>query len=426
MKKTLRVLTLVVILSLSMVFCAVAAEDTIEVAINDSYIDFTDAAPIAMNGRTMVPVRAMFEALDAEVDYDVETQVITASFPNGNVMTLAIGSTELTVTPKGGEPETTVMDVEPWVDVNLSRTYIPARFVAEATGLDVNWDGTNRVVHVTDWAALAVEFDKNFSILNELSTVSAEMPKGKSISMDMSMEIDVEGEQLSILADLCASETVVSGSLDITSNIAGIEELSTALIINMDTNKLYLELNDIAPLVGMTFEGGNIWGSLDISLLLDPAMLALSAEQDEMTVGEAIVMATGMTYTEEMGVSPTTFATMINDVATSVYGDNVIKKTVSGTKTTYSFDSDLGDMMEAAMKISGEEVELNMTGKFEMTYVVDGGKMVDMTMNFTMDMPEDGMAMAFNMALGNEKPLTAAPEGAVIIDMSDLLAGMPL
>jgi len=424
MKKTLRVLALVVILSLSMVFCAVAADDTIKVAINDSYIDFTDATPIAMNGRTMVPVRAMFEALGAEVGYDANTKVVTATFPDGSIMTLTVGSTGLTVTPKGGKPVTTVMDVEPWVNTTLNRTYIPARFVAEATGLDVNWDSTNRIVHVTDWAALAAEFNKNFTVMNELNTVSGKLPAGKSMSVDMSMDIAVDGEQMSMAFDLCATDAAMSGSLDITSNIPGMEKISTALIANLETNKIYLELNDLAPLMGMAFEGGNVWGSLDFGLLVDPAMLALSVEQSDITIGEALTMATAMIYTEDMGMSPTTFATFVNDVAVTVYGDDVVKKTVSGTKTTYAFASDMGDLMAVAHKMAGEPLDANVTGSFTMTYVVNSGKVADMTMNLTMNMPDDGVAMKFTAVLGNEKPLTATPAGAVIIDMNDLLGGI--
>ena len=49
---------------------AVWAGSGIKVSVDGAYISFTDAEPIISNGRTMVPVRAVFEAMGAEVDFN--------------------------------------------------------------------------------------------------------------------------------------------------------------------------------------------------------------------------------------------------------------------------------------------------------------------------------------------------------------------
>ena len=422
MKKTLKVLTLVVVLSLSMVFCAVAAEDSIKVAINDSYIDFTDAAPIAMDGRTMVPVRAIFEAMDAEVGYDAETQVITATFTDGSVMTLTIGSDELVVIPKDGEPVATVMDVTPWIDTAANRTYIPARFVAEATGLAVDWDGINRVVHVTDYAALAAEFGENLTIYNELMAVSGEMPKGKNIFMDMTMSMDVEDVAVDFTAKLNMSDTAFTGTIDLTTNMPEMEKLSTVLAANMDEQMLYVKLNDIAPLLGLAGPAtGDFWGTMDLSSLIDPALLEVDATKASSDVAEMFETILSTSYSPDMGVSPTTFARMMNDLIVSFFGDDVATKTTVGGKTTYKFDADMAGIndMIAAM---GEAMPAAVNGKMVAVYVVENKAVVDMTMDMTIKMDVEGEVMDMTIKLGLTTDPVTMPKATDAVDLMELLA----
>ena len=424
MKKTLRVFTLVVILSLSMVFCALAAEEPIKVAINDNYIDFTDAAPIAMDGRTMVPVRAIFEAMDAEVGYNADTGVITATFPDGSVMTLTVGSDELTVTPKDGEPVTTVMDVEPWIDTAASRTYIPARFVAEATGLAVDWDGVNRVVHVTDYAALAAEFDKNFTILNEINAISGEMPKGKNMVMDMTMSMDVEDVAMAFTANMKISDTAIIGSIDLTTNMPELEKLSTVVAADLDALMLYIKLNDIAPLLGLaTPATGDFWGTMDLSVLVDPALLQMEAAQVGTSVGEVLPAAIGMSYTPELGMSPTAFARLINDMMLAFYGDDVASKTTVGGKTTYKFEADMAAITDI-MAAMGEAMpaDSGISGKLLVVYVVENNALVDMSMDMTMKMDVEGETMDMTVTAGLTTDPIVMPDVTDALDLLELLA----
>ena len=122
------------------------AEDEIKVAVNGQALTF-DQPPIIENGRTLVPFRAIFEALGATVDYDEfpdedggRTQVVTAQ-KGMKYVYLEIGSTEIFV---NGEYQT--IDV-PAKIVN-DRTLVPARAVSEALGAAVDWDNDTRTVIV--------------------------------------------------------------------------------------------------------------------------------------------------------------------------------------------------------------------------------------------------------------------------------------
>ena len=77
--------------------CTTLAEEKIKVTLDGQAMDF-DVAPIIQNDRVLVPMRAIFEGLNCSVDYtDIDgKQVITAK-NNSNTISLEIGSNEMTV-----------------------------------------------------------------------------------------------------------------------------------------------------------------------------------------------------------------------------------------------------------------------------------------------------------------------------------------
>ncbi len=68
---------------------------TLSVQLNGASIGFPDAEPEKVNGRVMVPFRAIAEALGAEVDYNAGA--ITAK-KNGQTLAFSLGGKQLTIT----------------------------------------------------------------------------------------------------------------------------------------------------------------------------------------------------------------------------------------------------------------------------------------------------------------------------------------
>ncbi len=95
--------------------------------------------PVERAGRVLVPLRGVFEQLGATVVY--ESGVINATAGDRSV-SLTIGSQQATV---DGAPQT--LDVAPFI-IGAS-TYVPLRFVSQALGATVNYDGTNQIVALT-------------------------------------------------------------------------------------------------------------------------------------------------------------------------------------------------------------------------------------------------------------------------------------
>ncbi|MBQ2967727.1 MAG: leucine-rich repeat protein [Clostridia bacterium] len=101
-----------------------------------------DQNPELINDRTLVPLRAIFEAMDADVFWDDATSTVRA-VRDGVVVEIAIGAN---VMHKNGE--TIPVDV-PAQLIN-DRTMIPVRVIAEAFGAQVGWNDAGRVVLISE------------------------------------------------------------------------------------------------------------------------------------------------------------------------------------------------------------------------------------------------------------------------------------
>jgi len=114
--------------------------DDISVILDGTALTF-DVPPQIIDGRTLVPLRAIFEALGAEVNWDGNTQTITATDDDTEII-LTIGSTTATVNGQATQIDVPAMIID-------GRTLVPLRFVAESFGVDVDWDATTRTITIT-------------------------------------------------------------------------------------------------------------------------------------------------------------------------------------------------------------------------------------------------------------------------------------
>ena len=100
-----------------------------------------DQIPVIENGRTLVPLRAIFEKIGANVEWNGDTQTVTATKDDITV-SLTINNTTAN---KNGEALT--LDV-PAKIIN-GRTLVPVRFISDCFGVNVDWDGIMQKVILT-------------------------------------------------------------------------------------------------------------------------------------------------------------------------------------------------------------------------------------------------------------------------------------
>lgn len=102
----------------------------------------TDQAPIEKQGRVLLPLRAIFESLDASVVWNSKTNVVTATKGNTTV-TLKIGSKAATINNQNVTLDVPAQTVK-------GRTLVPVRFVSTALGSNVEWKNSTRSVYITN------------------------------------------------------------------------------------------------------------------------------------------------------------------------------------------------------------------------------------------------------------------------------------
>ena len=128
-------------LALSLALAAASAPalaQHVTVIVNGQNMSF-DQPPVMRNNRVFVPMRAIFERLGSSVVYS-NGQINAQG--RGRSVHLAIGSTDASV---NGSHFT--MDVAPFTVAG--RTEVPLRFVAQALGANVSWDGNTETVYIT-------------------------------------------------------------------------------------------------------------------------------------------------------------------------------------------------------------------------------------------------------------------------------------
>ncbi|MBQ8002962.1 MAG: hypothetical protein IJ297_05925, partial [Clostridia bacterium] len=97
-----------------------------------------DVQPYIKNGRTMVPMRAIFERLGARLSWDDTTKTAIATRGDTQIK-ITIGENVLY---KNGE----AIELDATAEITNDRTMVPVRAISEAFGCTVTWDDEMRTV----------------------------------------------------------------------------------------------------------------------------------------------------------------------------------------------------------------------------------------------------------------------------------------
>lgn len=252
----------------------------LSVQLNGAYVHFADAQPEKVNGRVMVPFRAIAEALGAEVDYNAGA--ITAK-KDGQTLAFSLGGKQLTATDSVGKTVKTVqLDTAPYK--KGGRTYVPVRFFAEAFGLTVQWDQDMQTAVLYDRAALVSDIDSKFTVLNKwikaqpstenartlrtVATIGAVYTAFDTIDGDKDYKVDVKAE---ILANGQAVEATVTVDLRVLASYflddpqaddvltaaqaallrSALSNVKLELLCNADSGDLYLKCPAVAKILAI-------------------------------------------------------------------------------------------------------------------------------------------------------------------------------
>jgi len=143
MKKNLLRILLLSLLAVLLFALPAAAHPPITVFVDGKVVEM-DAQPVIENGRTLVPVRPLAEALGAAED-DIEWDAVNRR------ATITLGDKQIILTIDQAQANVSGAAVQLDVPARIvppGRTMIPLRFVSEQFGCLVEWDGVNYVINI--------------------------------------------------------------------------------------------------------------------------------------------------------------------------------------------------------------------------------------------------------------------------------------
>jgi hypothetical protein len=149
LKRWILAVSLIFICFLPISSAFAAKAKTIYIFLDGKKMEFKLQQPINVNGRVLVPLRDIFEAMGAKIEWDDTTKTVTAKKDNV-LITYKIGS--LT-----GNRNNEIIQIPVPGKLVEGTTLIPLRFVGEALGAIVGWDEHSQSVLISSKVKTEVE-----------------------------------------------------------------------------------------------------------------------------------------------------------------------------------------------------------------------------------------------------------------------------
>lgn len=422
---------------------------TYNVMVDGNYVEFTDAAPANINGRVMVPFRAILEKLGATVSWDQKTKSATAKLGDTSI-NFVVGKSEINVT-KDGKTSVKKMDVAPYIDKSNNRTYVSTRFVAESLGYDVGWDSLNKTAVIINYDKLFAGADKEFTVFdNYLKSAATEKGVTYESAMDMSLNMTVSKLIMNLLVgsatftkdmDLSVkmNGTVLSKDMESSAdatlklNLSDLIKAVPAGTASVDELLALAKLSEMKVTAYMDAEKGELYFTTNVnsvfdSTYTDKTWFKINLYEAYATTGvdlETLVSMSGSsnsvtdmsTVLDSMAAGTENSMTIYtyDEMAASyellkgMFGNSSFKESKSGATTTYTSEFDLSGLegTEGFDKYGGKMVLTEKNGTY------------GFVMNFVMESKELG-TFAFDVSqttAKTNKTIQKVPADAVIVSL---------
>lgn len=226
MRKFLIPLALILALMILPLGAFASDQSGIKVKINDQALYF-DVNPVIDSGRTLVPVRGIFETMGADVQWNAQTRTVLAT-KGGTQVKLQIDDINAYV-----NDVLTPLDVP--AKIVDGRTMVPVRFISESFGATVGWDSKTSSVLIQDAGAKSIDYKKFYDAFMSARQAEFKLTLQENISM--------MGQVMNVTA---------SGSGEVNNNDAHIKFLMSmpamsvtmAMESTMKDGKIYIKMGD--------------------------------------------------------------------------------------------------------------------------------------------------------------------------------------
>ncbi len=171
---------------------ALADASQIHILYNDTVVQYEDVKPVNTEGRVMIPFRAVLEDMGAVVEYDDANRLVTAAKGETEIKFTLMDDT-IYVNDNGAE-STITMDV-PMIIVD-GRTLVPIRFMSNALGMQVGWDGESETVIIMDYEDYFADLETKLPNFTKLTQLVTPEYNTEDVSLNMFLTAESDGEKV--------------------------------------------------------------------------------------------------------------------------------------------------------------------------------------------------------------------------------------
>lgn len=422
--------TVCMVMSTVSSFAAVPSGSAL-VIMDGKYIEFAqDSQPKNVNGRIMVPYRAIFEYLGLEVGYDENTKVISGK-TDEFTLTMKSKDPVIKLTYKDGTVKQRTMDVAPYV--SGGRTFVPTRFVSEMLDYVVGWDGDYKTVVIIDADSIAKSIEKDFSTLLKIQDLNTDSDKAYEMKGDMSANITSEGQDMNMSADMSGIVEGINEEFDMNLTIsAGGETQTVKSKVKFDgnTGDMYIKAE------GVTEEAQ--WMKFNLSELLQGYGIDFAAMLQQANNGNVDIasIVSGMIENMADQFTITTYDEIMTayDGLKSILGNDSFKKAGNSYKADFNKDIE-GIVMKGSAavnvnsqdKATGYSLDLNIEDAGAVVGINIKAQGLDTEISLKVD---DGESVKMNINVGmnfketNKHPDVTIPSGETVVDLNDLFGDL--
>ncbi len=148
------------VLMLIIIFSGVAmADNGITVVIDGDKVTFEDQRPVIVHGRTLVPMRKIFESLGMVVNWDDKERKATGEYEEKKIE-IQIGSSTAKVNDKDVKLDVSAQSIN-------DRVMVPLRFIAESCDMKVSYNDSSKTVNIETIGLTFAYRDGKFGYINK-------------------------------------------------------------------------------------------------------------------------------------------------------------------------------------------------------------------------------------------------------------------
>lgn len=275
---------LVVAFSATALVASGSLSNEVKVFWNDRQMVF-DVKPRMDNGRVLVPFRAIFEVLGADVEWNPVTKKITAT--KGKTIV------EITINNKTAykNGHAIALDVAP--ALVKGRAMVPLRFVSEAFGTIVNWDGETRTVLIENSLPVVGSYQNLKALLAEVENSRRNTIVRRGMAVDMA----VAGQSV-VKAEAAATPAMqVEAGVDYSTTNIQVQGVDEADVVKTDGKYIY-QVNNQRVVVAQVYPASEM--TIVSTLEFD----GKEFEPRELYVDEKYLVVIGSTYYRMPVVEP--------------------------------------------------------------------------------------------------------------------------